>query len=299
MTILAIDIGGTNIKYALCDSDGNLRNKGSKPTEACKGAHFMMGKVEEIINEHCLQYGIEGIAISSAGQIDADLGRVVFATDAIPLYTGFEIKKHLEQKYLLPVTVENDVNCAALGEVWKGNINSNSFIAITIGTGIGGAIVENGCIYYGSGYSAGEFGHIPLIYNGLHCDCGHKGCYEKYASTKALELQIEDGLGFVETIEFFQECKQGNKEYVWVFNQWIDYLSEGLRGIVHILNPSLILIGGGISKQGEFLEKAVEKSLWQKIMPSYRKKLAVRTMTLGNDANLLGAVYYHLKQRSK
>lgn len=299
MAILAIDIGGTNIKYALCDQDGGLSDQGSMATEAYKGASFMMDKVEKLINQYGFKNNIEGIAISSAGQIDAISGKIIFATETIPSYTGVEIKNKLEEKYNIVVTVENDVNCAALGEMWKGNVDTDSFVAITLGTGIGGAIVEKGRIYHGSGYSAGEFGHMTLIYDGLPCNCGYRGCYEQYASARALETQIKSQLGNIEPIEFFKECKRGNKAYLKIYSQWIEYLSEGLRTIVHLLNPNLILIGGGISKQGEFLEKSIKQSLDGKIMASFNQELSIRTMTLGNDANLWGAVYYHLNDKHR
>ncbi|MCH4887520.1 ROK family protein [Acidaminobacter sp. JC074] len=289
--IIAIDIGGTNIKFSYASPDGILGAVESMPTDAYLGADNMYKRIENLIGLADMSK-VTGIAISSAGQIDSDKGRVIFATDSIPGYTGFEIKKRLEEKFKVKVTVENDVNCAALGELWKGHLSSESFLALTLGTGIGGAIVEDGKIYHGSGYSTAEFGHLALVYKGLECTCGHRGCYERYASAKALNEQISDKLGDMDTKLFFEACRQGNEAYLRVLDQWVDYVSEGLKSLVHTFNPNLILIGGGVSAQGDYLADKIKESLKGKVMPSFMKDLDIKMMTLGNDANLLGAVYH-------
>ncbi len=295
MKILLIDIGGTNIKYALADEMNKLSEKGKTPTEAKEGADRVYLNLTKIIDQYIDI--IDGIAISSAGQVDSLQGKIVYATKSIPGYTGYPLKEKLEQEYEVFTTVENDVNASALGEMWQGEITDDNFIALTIGTGIGGAIVIDNKIYQGASYSAGEIGHISLEYQGVPCNCGNSGCFERYASAQALEKQIADKLGEVDIVDFFEQCKSGNEEYSEVFNQWIDYLTEGLKTIVHIFNPNCILIGGGITIQGDFLERAIQKSLDNKIMPSFGKGFKVKLMTLRNDANLFGALYHHLQFR--
>lgn len=222
MEVLVIDIGGTNIKYALATRDGQLSFKGSMPTQAFKGAELLFEKVGQIVLEIQQKRKIDGIAISTAGQVDAQSGVIVHATDAIPGYTGFLLKERLEKNFKLPVSVENDVHCAALGELWKGNVPTHDFLALTIGTGIGGAVVINGEIYHGATYSAGEIGHMTLIYNGLPCNCGHKGCYERYGSAQALDLMISEFIGDISTQTFLNKLKRGNPNtYMYLINGWI------------------------------------------------------------------------------
>ena len=293
MNLLLIDIGGTNIKYALADELSNILEKNSISTQAKKGADQVYYNLTKIIDLYIDR--IDGIAISSAGQVDSRKGKIMYATKSIPGYTGFPLKEKLEKEYDLLVTVENDVNCSALGELWQGEIEEKDFIALTIGTGIGGAIVIDQEIYKGTSYSAGELGHISLQYDGIPCSCNSSGCFEQYASAQALERQIKEKLGRVNIEDFFEECKVENQEYLKVFNQWIDYLTEGLKTIIHIFNPNCILIGGGITIQGRFLEKTIQKSIEQKVMSSFKNDLKIKLMTLGNDSNLIGALYHHLQ----
>ncbi|SHI80998.1 ROK family protein (putative glucokinase) [Dethiosulfatibacter aminovorans DSM 17477] len=295
MNIALIDIGGTNIKYALSDEEGTFILQGKQPTEAFKGADAVYVNVCGIIDSMSEKAHISGIAISTAGQVDVKTGNIVYATDGIPGYTGFALKDRLKGRFKCPVSVENDVNCSALGNLWKGNMDEDTFIALTIGTGIGGAIVLDGRIFHGASGSAGEIGHMTLIKDGLPCNCGDSGCYERYASAQALEKQIIAALGDMSTKQFFNKVRSGDTKALAVFSQWIDFLTEGLKSLVHILNPPLVMIGGGITAQGALLEDAINDSLRKKIMKSFSKPLKVKLMTMGNDANLYGALYWFLK----
>ena len=184
MRILAFDIGGTFIKYAICDENFNLTDKNKVPTEAEKGGQALIEKIIDII----LSYDdIDRVAISTAGQVDSENGIVVYSTDNIPYYTGMMVKKLIENKTKIPTFVENDVNAAALGEAKFGAAKGESdFICLTYGTGIGGAIFLNGKLYKGSSSSAAELGHMIVHAGGRQCTCGGEGCYECYASAKAL-----------------------------------------------------------------------------------------------------------------
>ncbi|HEY9578166.1 MAG TPA: ROK family protein [Pseudobacillus sp.] len=291
-----IDIGGTSIKYGVVNWEGILISHDSIPTDAFKGGKALMEKVFIICDKLMEQYKLEGIAISSAGQIDNRNGIVVFATDNIPDYTGTPVAELVANHTGLPVTVENDVNCTALGDYWKGVAKGvNDFLCITIGTGIGGSLFLNGKLYTGSHFSAGEIGHMCLYPHGKPCTCGNKGCYEQYASSSALAELVKAELGVALNLkEFFAKAKQGESKAVTVFEQWVDDLTTGLQSLVHIFNPQLIVIGGGISAQGDFLLDAVKSSLYKKIMPNHRKSLKVKLAQQDNKANLLGAAKHFL-----
>lgn len=293
MNLCAFDIGGTSIKFGILTDNGDILFKSNMDTEAKNGGLFIIEKVISKVKELKKSYELDGVAISTAGQIDSNKGYVVYATDSIPGYTGVRIKDIIEEAVNLPVTVDNDVNCAALGEYWKGVAAGYSdFICMTLGTGIGGAIILNGKINRGASFSAGEFGHINLYPKGKSCSCGSSGCYERYASSKALSNLVKEKYGYsIDLKEFFDIVRENDKMASLVLEQWVQDLVLGLKSIVHIFNPKLIVIGGGISKQGSFLLEKIKKELSKNIMPSFKKDLALKLASCGNDANLLGAVY--------
>ncbi|MCM3585310.1 ROK family protein [Mesobacillus maritimus] len=291
MLLGVIDIGGTSIKYGVLNEQGELLSHNSTPTEAIKGGKSIVEKLFVICEDWMKQYSLEGIAISTAGQIDPYQGKVVFAADTIPDYTDTPLAELLKQHTGLPVTVENDVNCTALGEYWKGAARGvNDFLCVTIGTGIGGGLFLNGELYRGARFAAGEIGHISLYPDGKPCTCGHRGCYEQYASSSALAKLVEKELGSnISLIQFFDIVKQEEPQAVAIFNGWIEDVTSGLQTLVHLFNPKLVVIGGGISAQGEFLLNAIKNSLDKKLTPNHRKGLTLKMAEHENQANLLGA----------
>lgn len=297
--LAAIDIGGTYIKHALFTMEKGIFEYGKVSTQASRGGEHICNTVCKIIDKYVEADKIEGIAISTAGQINAITGQIVYATENIPSYTQFPMKEILEKRYKVRVCLENDVNAAALGELWKGNIKEKNFIALTIGTGIGGAIVLDGHIFRGNCGLAGELGHMTIDKNGDLCSCGSRGCFENYASMEALKKEIFKTIGNIDTENFFQKVKDKEALAQTIYNRWIDNLAEGIKNIVHMFNPSLILLGGGVSAQGDFLVSSIETSLKDKIMPSFQKKLKIACMKLGNDANLYGAVYWYFQSEGK
>lgn len=300
MNYIAIDIGGTKIKYGIIDDLGKIYEDNDMDTEAYKGANILIEKVENIITDilNTTRYVITGIAISTAGQVDSKKGEIIFATEAIPGYTGVKLKKIIEEKFKLPCNVENDVNCAALGELWMGVAKGKSdFICLTIGTGIGGAIIMDGKVFTGNNNSAGEFGHINLYPQGIECNCGQKGCFERYASTSALvksageTFKIAPNSNNINGKIIFDSINNGESMYEAIVDKWCYDIALGLKSIIHIFNPGLIVIGGGVSAQGEKLISRIEKNLRFMVMPSFIKDLEIKTAECGNMAGMLGAVY--------
>lgn len=290
-----IDIGGTSIKYGITTDQGELFGLYSIPTEAQNGGQAVVDKVKMICDQLMQQSNLDGIAISSAGQIDNQHGTVVFATDNIPGYTGTPLAAILSKHTGLPVTVENDVNCTALGEYWQGAAKDvNDFLCVTIGTGIGGALFLSGKLYTGANFSGGEIGHINLYPNGKPCTCGNRGCYEKYASSSALSELVGQKMGNIPLEQFFELVKEGNKDAHSIFMQWVEDVAIGIQSLVHIFNPELVLIGGGISAQGDLLLQGIESSLSKKVMPNHWKSLRLKVADHENKANLLGAAKHFL-----
>lgn len=301
MNIIAIDIGGTEIKYGLVNEEGEILFSSSLLTEASKGVEQLLKKIDKIIEEFISTYLIAGIGISATGQIDGKQGVVVGGTNLIPGWIGTKLVEILEEKYKVPTILENDVNCATLGEMWLGAAKGKkNFICLTIGTGIGGGVVLNGRLLTGEGSVAAEFGHIQIVKNGKECGCGNKGCYQAYASTTALLKLVEEKMGRnLNGKEFFEEVHKNSIPYIEILNEWVDYFTDGLSSLIYIFNPSLVVIGGGISKQGDFLMDIFKKSLEKKVMKNYLDILTIKMAERGNDAGILGASYLLIEKNKK
>ena len=286
MRILTFDIGGTEIKYAICDENFNLTEKKSIPTNAHEGGKRIIERVLEIAKT---VENIDRIGISTAGQVDSINGRIIFATDSIPGYTGTEIKAIVEAETGLPTAVENDVNSAAIGEAVFGAAKGcDNFICLTYGTGIGGAIYLDGKLFTGNSFSAGEFGHIVTHAGGKSCTCGGCGCYEAYASANALVSSVSEKLGkTMNGREIFENFE--NPEIRNIIDEWIDEIVIGLKGLVYIFNPALIVCGGGIMSQS-YITDEINARLQKELMASFGKVKVVKAL-MGNDANKLGAAY--------
>ena len=288
MKILTFDIGGTAIKYGICNDDFELIEKHSVPTEAKLGGQHIIEKIIEIIESFS---DIDRVAISTAGQVDSQNGIVVYSTDNIPYYTGMMVKSIVENKTGIPCFVENDVNSAAVGEAKFGAAaGCSDFICLTYGTGIGGAIFLDGKLYKGSGNSAGELGHMITHAGGKQCTCGGEGCYECYASAKALLTAIKRNTG--EDLNVFQIFEKKNFERPEIrseIDKWIDEIISGLINIIYIFNPPLIVLGGGILNE-DYIIELIDRKIYNKLMDNYKNVNIVRAK-LGNDAGMLGAAY--------
>lgn len=285
MRILAFDIGGTNIKYATLDEKFKISDKHTIPTEAKKGGQELVQKIISIIESYS---DIDRVAISTAGQVDSDNGIVVYSTDNIPYYTGMMVKKLIENKTGIPTYVENDVNAFAMGEAKFGAAKGKTdFLALTYGTGIGGALYLDNKLYKGMGCSAGEFGHMVTHAGGKQCTCGGEGCYECYASTKALlESVNKRNSTNLNSFEIFEKENFEKPEIRSVIDQWIDEMIIGLVNIIYIFNPPLIVLGGGIMNENYVID-LIDRKIYNLLMENFRDVNIVRSK-LGSDAALLG-----------
>ena len=277
MRILCFDIGGTFIKYGLCDENFNLLEKDKIPTLAENGGQSIIERVIEIIEQYD---SIDRVAVSTAG-----------STDNIPYYTGMRVKSLIENKTGIPTFVENDVNSAALGEAHFGAAKGVSdFICLTLGTGIGGAIFLNNKLYKGSASSAGELGHMIIHSGGKQCTCGGEGCYECYASASAL-IKAVNKVSPVE-LNAFQIFEKENIEKPEIrseIDKWIDEIIVGLVNIIYIFNPSMIVLGGGIMNE-DYIIELIDRKIYTRLMDNFKNVKIVRPK-LGNDAGMIGAAY--------
>lgn len=290
MNILAIDIGGTMIKYGLVSSDGKILSTDKIKTEASKGLNNILNKIDNIFKRYKENNPV-GIAVSGTGQINGMIGKVIGGNPIIPNWIGTNLVKILEEKYNLPIVLENDVNCVALGEKWIGaGKDLSNFICLTIGTGIGGGIILNNQLFRGENFVAGEFGHILI----------KKGEFEQFASTTALIRLVKERTGkTLNGKEIFDLEKKEILEYQEVISEWIENLTDGLSSIIYCFNPANIILGGGVIEQGEPLINRIKNNLFKKIGPQFKEKLNITQAKLGNNAGMIGASYLLLEKINK
>ena len=290
MNILAIDIGGTMIKYGLVSSDGEILSTNKIETEAEKGLENILNKIDNIFKRYKENNPV-GVAVSGTGQINGIIGKVIGGNPIIPNWIGANLVKILEEKYNLPAVLENDVNCVAFGEKWIGaGKDLSNFICLTIGTGIGGGIILNNQLFRGENFVAGEFGHILI----------KKGEFEQFASTTALIRLVKERTGkTLNGKEIFDLEKKEIVEYQEVISEWIENLTDGLSSIVYCFNPANIILGGGVIEQGEPLINRIKDSLFKKIGSQFKEKLNIIQAKLGNNAGMIGASYLLLEKFNK
>ena len=235
------------------------------------------------------------VGISATGQIDDEHGVVIGTNGKIPNYEGARLKADTEAALQAPVWALNDANAAALGEAFTGGARGyREVVMLTLGTGVGGGLILNGRLYSGAHGIAGELGHFTLYQDGRKCPCGKRGCLEEYASTTALIARAERQTGRAgwNGRMIFEGVSQGDPLLRLALDGWLDDVAAGVTGLVHIFNPELVLIGGGVSAQEKFLIEPVAAKVRRSIMPAFAEGLEIRAAQLHNDAGMVGAVYY-------
>ena len=302
-----IDIGGTAVKLGIVDETGKVLCKGEQSVNFDGYQTPVLDTVRKAAKEFLTAQAIpvenlSGIGVSATGQIDSRKGIVAGTCGNFPNYIGSPIKAALEQDFGLPVTVANDANCMTLGEVWVGGAQGyTDVIGVTLGTGVGGGILTGGRLLEGARGLGGELGHFRThALDGVFCTCGASGCWERYAATTALvrgaqprNPKWKDGRAI------FESAHAGDPTILALLDDWTDEIAQGLAGMVHIFNPQLILIGGGVSAQQELLIDPVARKVRASVMPAFAEGLEIRAAQLHNDAGMVGAVYYFRQSRGE
>lgn len=283
MKILSFDIGGTFIKWGIVDTKTyEIIENGKFPTDTEKNTgekiiDLLVVKTQELVSE----LEIDGVGISMPGAIDSNKSIIVGATDNIPNSQGLNIQEIFNSKLpTIRVVVSNDVNVASLGELATGNlVGETNALMMTIGTGIGGAIIIDGKLYEGSSFLAGEIGRQFVL--------GKK--WESIASTKALIEQMNvAGVKLTTGEEVFERLESDplvNK----VYTQWLEYVSEGISNLIAILNPKTIVIGGGITEETKFCVEHIKEKLNNYLPIEFVNSITLRKAKLGNKAAIIGA----------
>ena len=297
--ILSIDIGGTAVKMGLVDHEGAIHAR--HEASVCFD-HYQTPILTTVIREAQAFLAresaqIEGIGVSATGQVDDRAGAVIGTNGKIPHYEGAQIKRDMEAAFGVPVFALNDANAAALGECFAGRAKGvQNVLMVTLGTGVGGGIVLGGKIFGGTRGIAGELGHFTLYQDGPRCPCGKRGCFESYAATTALVRRAKEATGEADMNGriVFSRAADGDQAMLAVLSAWIDDIAAGISGLVHIFNPQMVLIGGGVSAQEALLIAPLRERVMRSVMPRFGEGLRLEAATLGNDAGMIGAARFFL-----
>lgn len=283
---ICIDIGGTAIKHSVAREDGQIITMSQIDTEASKGGLSILEKAKDIVRNYITEHKVDGICVSTAGMVDPKEGKIIYASNLIPNYIGVEIKKELEKEFNLRCEVENDVNCAGLGEFWLGAAkNSHSCVCLTIGTGIGGCVIINGKVLPGFSNSAGEVGYMKINGEALQDVAATSKLVEKVAARKNIDKSDINGK------IIFDLAKKGDIDCIEEIDKLVDNLTLGISYIVYVINPEVVVLGGGIMAQKEYLEEKIKTSLKEKLIESVYNNVRIEFAENQNNAGMLGALY--------
>ena len=307
---IGIDLGGTNISVGVVNEKNEILGRGVAKTKLPRTAELIFddmkaASLEAVKNAGITMDQVESVGVGAPGSINKSNGYIEFSNNM-----GFKnvpAKEMLEERFGKPVYIDNDANCAALGEAVAGAGNgAKSVVAITLGTGVGSGIIVDGKLINGINGAAGEMGHMVIAVDGEQCNCGRKGCWERYASATALISQtkaamledkgslmwelVDGDINKVGGRTSFDAWRKGDKTATEVVNRYIYYVAVGIINIVNTFQPDVVCIGGGISNEGDNIIKPISEHVARE---RYSKYAAVQSKIvkaqLGNDAGIIGA----------
>lgn len=308
--VIGIDLGGTTAKIGILNQNGEIEKKWELPTDISKDGMLIIPNIITSIKEVLKTDKLEasdflGIGMGTPGTVNRTNGTVIGAYN-LNWKTEQLIREQVESSTGIPFFLDNDANVAALGEQWKGAGNNEKNVSfITLGTGVGGGLVSDGSLIHGAVDAAGEVGHITVEPYGYECTCGKKGCLEQYASATGIvrlafdltadhpeesELKIlVENDEVIDAKRIFDSAKAGDTYANHVVDRFSFYLGLALGNIANILNPSTIVLGGGVSQAGDFLVERVRKVVEEFTFPTIRPITKIKIAELGNDAGMIGA----------
>ncbi|HSL68628.1 MAG TPA: ROK family protein [Longimicrobiales bacterium] len=314
--VIGVDLGGTNIVVGVLPmdgGDGEVLGLRSEPTEAHRGAKFVVDRIISLIeaarSDVMAAHGgsatdFAGVGIGSPGPLDRDSG-IVINTPNLG-WRNFPLRDLIGNAVNLPAVLDNDANCATYGEWWLGvGRNVNTLVGLTLGTGIGGGIVLNGEIFHGVSDAAGEIGHTTIEANGRKCKCGNYGCLEAYASGPAIALRAVEGieagadsmlpdlvdgrLDAITAATVYEAVVLGDPYANEVMRETAKFLGAGVANIVNMLNPEMIVIAGGVTKAGDHLFVPLKAEVRRRAFRSALDACEICAAVLPGTAGVIGA----------
>ncbi len=301
---IGIDLGGTSVKYALVSNNGKLYSEGKLPSLADISAEAVIGQLVKAIEEvksfaAAHQYHIEGIGIGTPGIVDQTNRIVLGGAENIKGWEKLSLADIIEKETGLPTQLGNDANLMGLGETMYGAGQGASHVVfLTVGTGIGGAVVIDHKLFNGFANRGTELGHVPLMAMGEKCACGSVGCLEHYASTSALIRRFTDKLKqtqpeidekMINGEYIVKLYKAGDSLAVASMEEHFDFLGHGIAGFINIFSPQLIVIGGGLSEAGDFYIENLRQKAHRYALADCAVNTEITAARLGNKAGTIGA----------
>jgi len=295
--VVGVDVGGTNIKLGIVSPKGEVivRNSFATKPFASSRIKLITALAQEIktsiITAGLTRHQIAGVGIGLPGLIDYEKG-VVRILPNIPGWRNVHLKSILQEKINLPVFVDNDVKVITLAESKFGaGRGVGNLVCLTLGTGVGAGLILDGRLYRGEDNAAGELGHMPLNEHGPKCNCGGFGCFERYVGNQALYHLASQVMGKpnMSTEMMFEKALQGNKKALAFWKKAAEHIGNGLVGIVNLLNPRLIIIGGGISHNEKFLFKTITATIRKRAMSVQGAAFKITRAKFKDDAGIIGA----------
>ena len=307
---VGIDLGGTNIVAGVVDENYNIKAKYNEPTNASRGFEEVCASIanaayEAVKKANIDMKDVESVGVGSPGCVNRNTNLLVFSNNL-----GWEnvpFQDELEKHFDVPVHIDNDANCAALGEVLAGAArNYENACMVTLGTGVGGGIIIDKKIFSGSDRLGAEIGHTTLLYGGEVCSCGLEGCFEAYASATALIRQIKQAIkqhpesllntlcdgnpDKVEAKTAFDAMDKGDETAAKVIDRYISYVAAGVGSMMTLFRPEVVIVGGGVSNAGEKLLKPLsQKTDGMTFTRNQAENPPIVLAELGNDAGIIGA----------
>lgn len=305
---VGIDLGGTNIKAGVVTEDCKIIAWDQMPTGASRKDSEIIADMAFLAKKVTQAAGlalsdIKSVGIGSPGSCDNKNGMLIYANNLN--FRNTPMRAEFQKHWNIPVYIENDANCAALGEFsYLNDPSIDHFIAITLGTGVGGGVIINKKLYSGFNGAAAEIGHFQVMMDGEPCTCGRKGCWESYASITGLIRMTKEKMakcpdskmhefaqkeGKVSGRTAFDAAKAGDAAGKEVVDAYIKNVSEGLVSVINIFQPNKIVIGGAISKEGDYLLLPIREYVGRFVYSRDLPQTEISIAKLGNDAGLIGA----------
>jgi glucokinase len=310
--VIAVDLGGTNLRLGLVSAAGKIlmRRRAGMTVRRSKRELLedLFTAIDGFMAGASGRRRIRAVSLGFAGYTDSRRGLVYFAPN-VGGFRNIGVAPYLERRLRIPVFVENDANCAALGEYWKGaGRGVGSLFLFTLGTGVGGGFIVRGEIWRGAAGTAGEVGHTIVMAGGPPCTCGNRGCLEAFASATAIVKEYRrrkkaraTGGSRIDAKHVTDLARQGDRAALGALDYAAGGLGLGIANVFNLLNPELILIGGGVSRAGSILLRPAVRKAKSIVFPALAPKLKVKRAALGDDAALLGAarLAFSLPQKLK
>ena len=304
--VFAADLGGTHLRVATVNRNGQIYCRQIQPTPQAEKPNeivrALVAAVQECTRTTTAERGvILAVSVVVPGTVNVADGVVVKAPN-VPCLDGFRLAAALESELEWPVILENDANAAAIGEMWRGaGQGYRTIICVTLGTGVGGGIILDGNLWRGVDGSAGEIGHIGVDpFGGVPCTCGSRGCLEVYASATAIVRMTREARprypnSMLHNTEELTSAKvyeagiAGDELAIEVFRRMGVYLGIGLASLINILNPEIVIVGGGLSNGWVLFEKHMKQQIIERAFPIPARRVKIVRAQCGDDAGLLGA----------